>query len=134
TASVGLPGIATNTVMTIGKDLEAFNTATLGETPSSAVTVTITSNNPTIATVSTDPTVAGSTAITFNSITGTTPAFFVQGLSTGSATFTVSATGYNSATINVTVNPSGFTLASSNITTTVGADSSITIAAGLLDP
>ena len=134
TASVGLPGIATNTVMTIGKDLESFNTATLGETPSSAVSVTITSNNPSIATVSSDPTVAGSTSVTYNSITGTTPAFYIQGLSTGTATFTVSATGYNSATINVTVNPSGFTLSTSSFTTSLGTDSTITIASGLLDP
>ena len=134
TASVGLPGLATNTVMTIGKDLEAFNQITLGETPSTAVSVTITANNPSIATVSSDPTMAGSTGVTFNSITSTTPAFYIQGLATGTATFTVSATGYNSATINVTVNPSGFTIATSSFATSVAADTNVTIAAGLLDP
>ena len=134
TASVGLPGLATNTVMTIGKDLEAYNQVTLGETPSTAVSVTITANNPSIATVSSDPTVAGSTAVTFNSITGTTPPFYIQGMATGTATFTISATGYNSATINVTVNPSGFTIATSSFTSSVAADTNVTIAAGLLDP
>jgi hypothetical protein len=134
TASVGLPGLATNTVMTVGKDLEAYNQVTLGETPSTAVSVTITANNPSIATVSSDPTVAGSTAVTFNSITGTTPPFYIQGMATGTATFTISATGYNSATINVTVNPSGFTIATSSFTSSVAADTNVTIAAGLLDP
>jgi hypothetical protein len=134
TASVGLPGLATNTQMTIGKDLEAVNQVTLGETPSSAVSVTITSNTPAVATVSTDPSVAGATAVTFNSITGSTPSFYIQGLSVGTATFTVSATGYNSATINVTVNPSGFTFATSSFNTTVGTDTTVTVASGLLDP
>jgi hypothetical protein len=134
TASVGLPGLATNTVMTIGKDLEAANQVTLGETPSSAVSVTITSNTPSVATVSSDPAVAGSSAVTFNSITGNTPVFYIQGITQGTATFTVSATGYNSATINVTVHPSGFTLATSSFTASVGTDTSLTIASGLLDP
>lgn len=133
TASVGLPGLTTTTAMTIGKDLQLMNQVTLGVKPTSAVAVTITSSSASVASISADPTLAGSGSVTFSNITGSTPAFYVQGLSVGTTTLTVSASGYNNATINVTVKPSGFVVTSTGFTTSVGTDTGVGIASALLD-
>ena len=134
TASVGLPGITPSTpTVTVGKDLQQFDQVSLDATPASPVTVTITSNSPSVATVTSDPSVAGSASISYNSVSSTTPFFYIQGLSQGTATITISASGFANATINVTVNPSGFIISSTNFTATVGSDTSVTVASALLD-
>jgi len=135
TATVGLPSISSSIpVMTIGKDLQQGNQATLNATPSAPVSVTITSNTPGIATVSSDPAVAGTSSVTFTNITSSTPAFYIQGLSMGTATFTISASGYTDSVIHVTVNPSGFITSSNSFTSSVGVDTTLTVQSGLLDP
>ncbi|HEU5403844.1 MAG TPA: hypothetical protein VFU86_20985, partial [Terriglobales bacterium] len=134
TASVGLPALNIhNTNVTVGNGLEDSNYVSLSTTPTTPVTVTITSNSTTVATVSTDPTVAGTGTVTFSSISSSTPFFYIQGMSQGTTTLTVTATGYATTTINVTVGPSGFVITSSDFTVTAGSDSSVTIAPELLD-
>ena len=90
--------------------------------PPSPVTVTVTSNNGTIATITKDGTVAGGTSLTFTNVTSTTVGtIFVQGRALGTTTLTVQAAGYNDGTSNVTVDPSGFILNMGNFTTTTSA-------------
>ena len=133
TASVGLPGMTTNTNMTVGNGLEQSNTVALNTTPTSPVGVTITSNSTSIATVSSDPTAAGTGSVTFSSISSTTPSFYVQGISEGTTTLTVTATGYATTTINVTVGKAGFVITSANFSAITGSDTSVSIASELLD-
>ncbi len=133
TASVGLPGLTTNTNVSVGNGLQVSNTVALGTTPTSPVSVTITSNSTSIATLSTDPTVAGTGSVTFSSISSTTPNFYIQGISEGTTTLTVTATGYANTTINVTVGKSGFVITSPDFTVITGSDTAVTIASELLD-
>lgn len=133
TASVGLPGMTTNTNMTIGNGLEQSNNVALNTTPTTPVTVTITSNSTSIATVSSDPTVAGTGSVTFSSISSTTPNFYVQGMSEGTTTLTITATGYATTTVNVTVGKSGFVITSADFTAITGSDTGVSIASELLD-
>lgn len=133
TASVGLPGMTTNTNMTVGNGLEQSNNVALNTTPTSPVSVTITSNSTSIATVSTDPTVAGTGSVTFSSISSTTPNFYVQGMSEGTTTLTITATGYATTTVNVTVGKGGFVITSANFTAITGSDTPVGIASELLD-
>jgi len=133
TASVGLPGMTTNTNVNVGNGLELSNNITLNTTATTPVNVTITSNSTSIATVSTDPTVAGTGNLTFSSISSATPNFYVQGMSQGTTTLTVTASGYATTTINVTVGPSGFVITSANFTAITGSDTTVTIASELLD-
>ncbi len=127
-------GITTTGTLTTGKDLMTSSIFALNTVPSSAVTVTITSNNPSIATVSTSATTAGTSSVTFSSITTQTPAFYVQGLATGTATLTISATGYANATVTVTVNPSGFVLTTNSFSTPLGTDATVAISPAVLVP
>jgi hypothetical protein len=62
--------------------------------------------------------------------------FYIQGLTVGSTTITLSAPGFANAVINVTVDPSGFVIYSPGnfSTTTTSADTSITIAPAILSP
>jgi hypothetical protein len=62
--------------------------------------------------------------------------YYIQGLTTGTSTITISAAGFANATVNVTVDPSGFVIYSpGNIsTTTMSADTTITIAPAILHP
>ncbi|MDT8068261.1 MAG: PKD domain-containing protein [Terriglobia bacterium] len=133
TASVGLPGLTTNTQVTVGKDLQQSNTVTLSTTPTTPVDVTIASSSTSVATVSTDPTVAGTGTVTFSSISSTTPNFYIQGISQGTTTLTVTATGYATTTINVTVNPSGFIITSADFNAITGSDTPVGVASALLD-
>jgi len=55
-------------------------------------------------------------------------------LSMGTATFTISASGYTDSVIHVTVNPSGFITSSNSFTSSVGVDTTLTVQSGLLDP
>jgi hypothetical protein len=52
----------------------------------------------------------------------------------GTTTLTIKATGYPDATVNVTVNQSGFVLTKSDFSTTVGADTTVTVAPVALAP
>jgi hypothetical protein len=144
TATVTAPNINVGAAtMQVGLDLQAGVAISLGATPPSRLNVTVTSNSATIATVTTDPLVAGGSTVTFNNVPTILPGtavgtIYVQGRSLGSTTITVRAPGYNDATINVTVHPSGFSFAlgtpPSVTTTTFSANSTFSVEPVRLDP
>src|SRR5262249_42621838 len=118
TASVTAPNISIGNV-TVGRDLQTSVGISLTATPPSPVTVIVTSNAGSIATITKDHTLEGGTTLTFTNVTTTSVGtIFVQGRALGSTTLTVQAPGYNDGTGNVAVDPSGFYLNASNITTT----------------
>jgi uncharacterized repeat protein (TIGR01451 family) len=118
TATVTAPSISIGDA-TIGKDLQTSLFISLGATPPSPVTVTLTSNNTGIATITKDPAVAGTNSVTFTNVTSTSVGtIYVQGRALGTTTVTVQAPGYNDATSDVTVDPAGFILNDSDFTTT----------------
>ena len=100
------------------------------------MTVTVTSNSGSIATITTNGTVAGGTTLTFSNVTTTAVGtIVVQGRALGSTTITVQAPGYNDGTSTVTVQPSGFYLQTGNIsTTTFSANTTVSVAPARLDP
>lgn len=78
----------------------------------------------------------GSTNVIHNNITSNSlVSTFVQGRTQGSTTLTVSAPGYNDATIDVTVVPSGFIFSSINeINIAAGSSRSVSVVTRRLDP
>jgi hypothetical protein len=135
TATVTSPDISIANV-TVGRDLQASVQVSLGVAPPSGVTITVTSNNGTLATVTKDGTIEGGTSITFTNVTTTIAnTFFVQGRVLGTTTLTVQATGYNDATSQVTIDPSGFVIITGNITTSAAAaNTAVRIDAARLNP
>jgi len=118
TATVTAPQITVGNVTT-GNNLEIPLSITLPVAPPNAVTVTVTSNGPLVATVSNSATVVGVTTLTFTNVTTTSVGtIYVQGQSVNSTTLTVSAPGYSNGNGTVTVDPSGFVFDSGNFTTT----------------
>lgn len=119
-----------------GKFLETNSYFYLPSIPPSPTTVTLTSSNPAVFTVSTGPTIAGTPVASIPAITGTgTQSFYVQGTGIGSATLTISAPGYNNASVAITVDPSGFAFQSSGFsTTTLSPDTSVYIQPYILNP
>lgn len=137
TATVSAPPISSGGDVTTGANLQLSDYVYLSVAPPSAVTVTLTSNNPAVAVVSKSMTVAGGAAISFTGIVNTTTLnFFVQGLATGSTTLSVTAAGYATQTINVTVDPAGFVIYSpGNFSTNVGAANTVvSIRPAILSP
>jgi hypothetical protein len=143
TATVTAPNINLSPGSTqIGLDLQVSAQINFGVAPPTRRDVTVISNNPAIATITTDPLLEGGSTLTFTNVPVTLPGttvgtFFIQGRSLGTTTLTVQAPGYNDATLNVTVNPSGFsyTLSTGNITTTTGAaNTTLTVQSMRLDP
>jgi len=121
TVTVTAPTISIGN-QTVGVDLQAGASISLGAAPPNPITVTVTSNNGTIATVSSDGTVAGGATLTFTNVTTTNVGtIFVQGRGRGTTTLTVQATGYTDGTGTVTVDPSGFILNTGDFTTTASA-------------
>ena len=135
TATVTAPNITIGNA-TVGRDLQQLLSISLGATPPNPLTVTVTSNDPTRATVTRDGTVAGGTSVTFTNVTTAfVGQLFVQGRELGTTTLTVEATGYNDGTSNVTVDPSGFVLNSNNFSTnTFAPDVTIRVDAARLHP
>ncbi len=135
TATVTAPNMSIGSV-TVGRDLQAGTSISLGATPPSPVTVTVTSNNGTIATVTKDGNIAGGTSLTFTNVTTTfVGTIFIQGLGLGTTTVTVQAPGYSDGTSNVTVDPSGFILNMSDFTTnTFAANTTLRVDAARLNP
>ena len=134
TATVTAPNISVSSA-TVGRDLQEGVSISLGATPPSPLTVTVTSNNGAIATITKDGTVAGGTSLTFTNVTSTSVgSFFVQGRGLGSTTLTVQAAGYNDGTSTITVNPSGFILNMGNLNTnTFAANTTVRVDAALLN-
>jgi hypothetical protein len=135
TATVTAPDINISNV-TVGEDLQEGVAIYLGVAPPSPVDVTVTVASGTIATISDDPLLAGSTSLTFTGVSGTTAGtIYVQGRSVGSTTITVQASGYNDGSANVTVDPSGFIVFTGSFTTTTfSINSSVQIRSVRLHP
>ena len=129
-ATVVAPAIYVNDDTT-GVKLQTGFGISLSQTPPSPVTVTVTSNNPAVAVVSTTGTTVGATTATFTGVTGYAGTLYVQGVSTGTTTLTISAPGFASATSNITVGPSGFAIngyfAGTNNTTTFSVPTTFAI-------
>lgn len=137
TATVTAPPISEQTgSLATGVNLQQQTYAFLSQTPPSPVTVTITSSNPAVATISTGSTIAGAASTTFpNTVNSSALSYSVQGQSVGTSTITVSAPGYSSTTMTVTVSPSGFILQSSSFsTTTFSPNSTIYVQPVYLNP
>jgi hypothetical protein len=135
TATVTAPNISIGNA-TVGRDLQTSVGITLTAAPPSPVTVTVTSNAGSIATITRDHTLEGGTTLTFTNVTTTSVGtIFVQGRAQGSTTLTVQAPGYNDGTSNVVVDPSGFYLNASSFTTTASsANTTVTVTAARLNP
>jgi hypothetical protein len=71
--------------------------------------------------------------VTFSSISSTTPNFYVQGMSEGTTTITITATGYATTTVNVTVGKAGFVITSADFTSITGSNIGVSLASELLD-
>jgi hypothetical protein len=143
TATVTAPNINLNPgSVQIGLDLQVSALISFAVAPPTRRDVTVISNNPAIATITTDPLLEGGSTVTFTNVPATLPGttvgtIFIQGRSLGTTTLTVQAPGYNNATLSVTINPSGFSyaLATPNITTTTaGANTTLTVQSMRLDP
>jgi hypothetical protein len=110
TVTVTAPPIGNNSITT-GVNLENPIYISLPVNPPSGITVTVTDNGPGIVKISNSATTAGGSTVTFpNSTSSGIGYVYVQGISAGTTTLTVSAPGYTSGTITVTVGPSGFAI------------------------
>jgi len=136
TATVNAPGINVPNV-TVGRDLQASVFISLAVTPPSPVSVTVTSSNPGLVLLSTNPAAAGSSSVTFTNVSGTSVGtVYVQGLGLGSVAITAQTAGYNDGSGSVVVGPSGFVVyPTGNFTTSATAgNTNIQIAPARLDP
>ncbi len=142
-------GFATVTSPTIGASFpympagvgltSTYNYVYLQQTPPSGVTMTVTSSNPSVATlgVGQNATAVGTASITFSNMTNTSGQYFnIQGQSAGSTTISVSAPGYTTSTYNVTVNPAGFGFSGSTSinTTTTSSPTTLNLYTLVLNP
>ncbi len=137
TATVTVPDVNAGTSLVVGEDLQTSQFVFLEAAPPAPVDVTITSNDPAAATVSTDPLVAGTPSVTFFGVTTTSVGtVYVHGLTQGVTTLTASAAGYASGNPSVRVDPSGFIIWSpSSISTTAASPpTSVQIRPVRLDP
>lgn len=109
-----------------GYDLQSSLGLSLPVSPSTPTTVTVTSNDPTVAIISATSTAVGQRTLTFpNTTSSYIGAIYIQGKSVGTTTLTISAPGYTSGTETVTVLNSGFAYyGTSGITTTNYASTS----------
>ena len=136
--------------LSLGRNLQTLATGSLDVAPSSPLTVTITSSDPTKVLLVSSATDPSGTTQGAAQITGTVPAgqgkfgfgfpgFWVQGLaSSGSAQITISAPGYLPATATATLTPSGFILngpsgAGASFNAVVGVNSNLSVSPVQLD-
>jgi len=115
------PPIYANNVL-LGKDQQATWSVSLGATPTSPTTLSVSIDDPSIAVVSDNATLLGAQSIELSNVVNTSgQTLYIHGLQQGSTTVTVSAPGYADATYTIDVWPSGFIEASysyRNLTTT----------------
>ncbi len=115
TADVAAPSVELTSTTIVGEDLQKYLDFDLGGTPPDPVDVTITVADETVALLTADIESAGSGQITLSDVdVSSLPGIYVQGLSQGTTTVSVSATGYTSATGTIEVYPSGFYFTTSN--------------------
>jgi hypothetical protein len=123
----------------VGRDLQVERRIRLEVAPPApGVDVTIEVVDPSVALISTDPTFAGTTSITFPLVTGTyTPLIYVQGLALGQGTeLRISAPGYDQWITTVQVVDSGFYIwrpSGAFTTTTAASNTAIQVRAATLD-
>jgi hypothetical protein len=109
TGTVNVSSAINGGSLTTGYDLQNSYNLYLPVSPPNPVTVTVTSNNPAVAVISKTGTAVGQTTLSYPNITSSFVAtIYVQGLSIGSTTLTISAPGYTTGTTTITVDPSGF--------------------------
>ena len=136
---------------TLGKDLELLAIGSITVAPTSNLSITISSSDPTKLLLSPLSTDASGTNVGVASFVGVLPAgkgingngfpaFWIQALaSSGTVQITMDAPGYTSASATITLTPSGFVLLSpagigSNFTTQLSAaDSNLSISSAQLD-
>jgi hypothetical protein len=121
----------------VGRDLEVPVGVYLDAVPPSSITLTVTSSDGTVVTVSRDGTLAGGNSDTIPGVTssGWVGTVFAQGRSGGSTTLTAHAAGYIDGAATVAVDPAGFvTFTGDFSTTTSSPDSPIGVYAARLDP
>jgi hypothetical protein len=141
TATVKTPGIGVEDKTIIGKHLQSAGTILLGEAaPPEGLPVTLTTNSVQLL-FSQSATTAGSSSVTITIPAGQTSAFyFMQSLAAaGTASYTVSASGYSSRTASVQFAPSGVVIAGPlglgfPLSATVGGNHEATVFTALLDP
>ncbi len=106
--------------------------------PAGGVSVTVTSSDPTLATLTLNPTTPGTQSVILNYAAGsTTPGNFlyIAGLSsTGLPMITATAPGYTSANFSVSLTPSGFIVTGGTTTTNLSTSSPVTVEFVALDP
>ena len=110
----------------IGRDLQVERRIALEVAPPApGVNVTISVADPSVALISTDPTMVGTVSVTFPLVNGTyTPLIYVQGLSLNQGTeVRITAPGYDQWITTVQVVPAGFyiSLPDGDFTTTTSA-------------
>ena len=121
TVTVTAPVIQIGNITTAVK-LDGSMNIYLPQTPPNPVTVTVTSSSPTLATISTDPTVVGTSTVVFTNVTSTNVGtIYVQGQGLGTAQLTETAPGYINGSSTITVQPAGFAFyyGNANFTTSV---------------
>ena len=109
-ANVSNPGIAVTDGIPIGQKLQISGTAFLGQAaPAGGLQLTLTSNNPSALLISASPTAAGTASITITIPEGGINAtYYLQAAaSSGTATYSASAPGFNGRTGSVPLTPSG---------------------------
>ncbi|HET8925758.1 MAG TPA: kelch repeat-containing protein [Candidatus Acidoferrum sp.] len=134
--AVTAPAINVASNVSVGLNLQVSVNVFLQSVPPNPVTLTITSPNSSIATVTTNPAVAGGATATFTNVTSTfVGTLTIQGISQNTTQLKLQAPGYSDAFVNVTVNPSGFIINTpSNFTASVGSNRLIQITPAMLDP
>ncbi len=129
-------GINTSATQRTGVNLTNSIPVGLAVAPTSAKTITVTNSNPAVAAISANQSTLGSSAtVTFSGVTdAANRTLYVQGLSQGTTTLTLSAPGYDSTTSVITVLPSGFNLSTGSISTsTFSAPALLSVSTQLLD-
>ena len=140
--TVRVPGLVIDNGVTLGNNLQSRATLLLGQAaPVGGVQVTISSNAPDLL-LATSATAAGTSSIVLTIAAGQTssPYYLQARASSGSATYTASAAGYQVRTATVNMAPSGVTITGPFGAgfplqmTLAGGARPATLSLGLLDP
>jgi hypothetical protein len=122
----------------VGRNLQIPVFVYLDAAPPNPITITVTSSDGTVVTLSSDATLAGGSSVSFSGVTGSgyVATAYIQGRSLGSATLTAQAAGYTDSTGAVTVNPAGFALLSPGDfgTTAYSGNTGLGVYPAMLDP
>jgi hypothetical protein len=134
------------TQTTIGNNLQVMGSGALDVPAPTDLQVTITSNSPNVL-LSASPTAAGSSSLTLTVFQGNGvnsfgfPSYYIQALGdAGTVQLTVSASGFESSSINVTLAPAGFVIEGPNGiggnfgTVLANGNVSLTVRAAVLNP